>query len=241
MSEGFSPAALGLLDLFFAPWKRGRMRPTLVRGLPGQLRADRPLLVVANHASWWDGFLLREVRTALRPRAPIYTLMSEAELRRHPFLRRIGAVGIEPGSAASVLRAIRLLRRRVAARPDSVILFFPQGRIWPTHRRPLGFRRGVEAFARQLRPLTVLPVALHIEPLTAAAPTPFLSAGPAIDCDGWVPSPRWLEARVEEELDGILDHLAVHGEEAAAAWPGEAPGSASQLRPAPRPVGADRP
>ena len=218
MSEGFSPLALGLFDLFFTPWKAARIRATLVRGLPERLHPDRPLLVVANHASWWDAFLLREVRTLLRPRAPIYTLMSEGELARRPFLRRLGAIGIEPGSAGSVLRAIRTLRRRVEARPDSVILFFPQGRIWPTHRRPLGFQRGVETFARQLRPLTVLPVALHLEPLTAAAPTAFLSAGPAIDCDGWVPSPRWLEARVEEALDGILHHLAAHGEDAAVAW-----------------------
>ena len=238
MSEGFSPAALALFDLFFTPWKARRIRRTLVRGLPAALREDRPLLLVANHASWWDAFLLRELRTALRPRAPIYTLMSEVELRRHPFLRRIGAVGIEPGSAASVLRAIRLLRRRVEKRPDAVILFFPQGRIWPTHRRPLGFQRGVEAFARQLRPLTVLPVALHLEPLNAAAPTAFLSAGPAIDCDGWVPSPRWLEARVEEALDGILDHLALHGEGAVAAWPGAAtpflPAAATTAAPAER-------
>lgn len=229
MDSRFSRAALAAFELLFTPWRRRRLRAVLLTGLPEGLPAGRPLLLAANHVSWWDAFLLREVHRALRPAAPLYTVMRLRELERIPFFRWTGAVGIEPAFPATVLAALRFLRERVQERPDSVVLFFPQGRIWPSHRRPLGFRRGVELFARRLAPV-VLPVAIHLEPLSTAAPTAFLSVGEPVE---GAPDAREMEARVEAELDALLAFLARHGEDAPRAWP-EPRG---RLDPVPAPAG----
>jgi 1-acyl-sn-glycerol-3-phosphate acyltransferase len=220
MRSRFSPAALRTFDLFFEPWRRRRIAATRIAGLPRALPAGVPLVLAAQHVSWWDPFTLREVHRALRPAgAPIWSLMTERELRRFPYLALIGAFGMDPARPASVLHAMRWLAARVRERPDASVVFFPQGRMWPSHRRPLGFRRGIEVFARAIGPCVVLPVALHHEPLNAPAPTVFASAAEPVMVDGPVDH-RALEAAAEAESDRILDFLSRHGEDAPARWPG---------------------
>jgi 1-acyl-sn-glycerol-3-phosphate acyltransferase len=201
-------------ELFFRPWMRRRVHAVRV-SFAAPPPTDRPLLLAANHVSWWDGFVLREVQRTLRPGAPMYTVMSSAELARFPWFRLMGVVGVDPASAGSVSRALAFLRTRLRERPESTVVFFPQGRIWPSHRRPLGFRRGVEVFARRLS-AHVLPVGIHAEPLNTVAPTFFVSVGGGME--GRVAAQE-LERRVESEIDAVLGFLAEHGEDAGDAWP----------------------
>jgi hypothetical protein len=146
----------------------------------------------------------------------MYTLMAEAELRRFPFFRRLGVVGIDGSAPPSVVRALHLLESRLQEHPDSVVVFFPQGRIWPSHRRPLGFCRGVELFARQLSTI-VLPVGLHAEPLNTISPSFFVAVGEPLD-GAWRVAE--LERRVEAQLDAIHAFLSAYGEDAPRVWPG---------------------
>ena len=220
MTSRFSPLALRLFETAFVPWRRRRIREILLAGLPGALAPGRPLLVAASHVSWWDAFLLRAIHQELRPRAPLYTVMLERELRRFPFFAALGAVGVDPRSTRSLRGALRFLRERADAEPECVVFFFPQGRIWPSHRAPLGFRRGVELFAQELAPLTLLPVGIHLEPLSAPAPTAFLSAAEPFAVEREPPPAARIEAAVRAELDAILALLARVGEEAPRAWPG---------------------
>jgi 1-acyl-sn-glycerol-3-phosphate acyltransferase len=211
----YSRAASRGFDLFFQPWRSRRITRTPMVNLPSDVPTDRPLLIVANHTSWWDGFLLRDVHTALRPRAPLYAVMTATELRRHPFLRLLGGVPLQPGSPASLLRLVRALRDAARTRPACTVIFFPQGRIWPAWRRPLGFQRGVELFARALAPCCVLPAALHIEPLNHAAPAAFLRLGSLLHVPGQDVTAVALEAAVTAELDELAAVLCTYGESAA--------------------------
>jgi len=214
----WSPLAVRGFEAFFRPWRDARVR-TLAAGLPAQLPRDVPLLLAANHVSWWDPFTLREVQRALRPAAPFHTVMLEAELARRPFFRRLGVVGLDPASPASLRACIRQLRRLLSERPDATVCFFPQGRIWPSFKRPLAFRPGIHLFARELAPLVVLPIGLHVEPLNATRSTVFASAGAPIHMDASL-DPAALETAVEREVDAIHAFLARHGEDAPRHWPG---------------------
>lgn len=214
----FSPMALAAFESVFRPWMRRHIHAVRIAGLPGALPPQQPLLLVANHCSWWDAFALREAQRVLRPGAPVHTVMLRSELRRFPFFRWLGAVGIEPGSPGSVAHAVRGLQARLRARPDAVVLFFPQGRIWPSFRRPLGFQRGVELLARRLAPVTTLPVGLHLEPLVSPAPSILVSVGEPLDGPAAADA-GGLEAAVAEQLDRIFAFLVRHGEQALLAWP----------------------
>lgn len=208
----------------FNPWFRPRMklgvRTTRVAGIPELLPARRPLLLVSNHVSWWDGFILRGVQQAIRPRQPLHIVMLEGELARRPLLRRLGGVGLDPGSTASLLSLLRDFREERRRDPAFSALFFPQGRIWPSHRRPLGFLGGVRLLSQALAPVTVLPLGLHLEGGKGMAPTAFVSVGrPLAVTDGSL-SPEVVEARVEEEVGAIHHFLSQHGEDADENWPG---------------------
>lgn len=204
-------------DMVFHPWMKRRLH-LCVAGLPTDMNSSEPIMLVANHVSWWDGFVLRAIQRQLRPSSTLYTIALERELRQHTILRAIGAIGIEPTSPDSIRRGVRKFKSRRRALPNAVFGYFPQGRITPSFRRPLGFRRGVELFARAIAPVTIVPVAIHIEPLVSPAPTAFIAVGAPIHCADSIDH-LMLQRQIHHMLDTTYAFLAEHGESSVDAWP----------------------
>jgi hypothetical protein len=73
--------------------------------------------------------------------------------------------------------------------------------------------------ARELAPLVVLPIGLHLEPLNATRSTVFVSAGEPLPVDGRLQVAE-VEAAVEREVEAVLAFLCRHGEDAPRHWPG---------------------
>lgn len=219
MTPSYSRRAWAAFELVFRPWMRRRLRgPFVVGEAAADRRLDGPLLVVANHVSWWDGFLLREVHRRVRPEAPFHVVMAETELIRHPYFRRLGALPLGSGCMAG-RGLLRMLEERRTLTPDLVIAIFPQGQIWPSRRRPLAFRPGAAWLATRLAPLTLLPVGLHLEPLNRTAPAAFISVGDPVAVRPG--DPVDAEAGVAAALHRIHASLDRYGEAAPEAW-GEA-------------------
>ena len=206
-------AAWRVFDVMFQPYLRRRFAHVLVR-THTRLPRDLPVVLAANHVSWWDGFFLREVQRQLLPGLPVFTVMLEAELARFPFLRALGAMPIDPQHPMSVLRLVRALQRRRRFDPGMVVSFFPQGRIRPSWQRPLDFRRGIAVLADALAPCAIVPVGIHIEPLTRAAPSAFLSVGEPLVVESR-PALDVIEHAVTHELDNVMTWIAERGEHAA--------------------------
>jgi 1-acyl-sn-glycerol-3-phosphate acyltransferase len=214
--------ALRAFDVFFTPWRRRRLAGIHIAGLPRSLPAGQPLVLAANHTSWWDGFLLREVHRALRPTAHFTTVMLESELRRFPFFRRLGVEPVQPGSRASLRTLTRRLEALRSDDPDFVLAFFPQGRIWPVDRRPLGFQRGIDRLAAHIAPATLLPIALRIEALNRSTPTAFISVGAPLPVAAGVRTDvHAVEGAVTAQLEALRDFLCSAGERAPAWWPAD--------------------
>ncbi len=208
----YSSLAWKVFQAVWWPRRRLGLRAVRLAGLPRDLPPDLPLLVVANHISWWDGFVLRALQETLRPKDRLGVVMLEPELRKRPFLRWLGGLGLTPGSPASLRGLVRALERERHASPALTVVFFPQGRIWPSHRRPLGFQPGVRLVAQALAPVAVLPVALHLEPGRHPAPTAWVSAGRPRSDTAWTVED--LERAVEDELRRVYAYLAFAGESA---------------------------
>jgi len=218
MRTSSSPRVWGAFDAVFRRYRDLHLERVLMGGLPDPAPAG-PLLLVANHTSWWDGFLLREVQRRLRPHGRPYTVMLDRELGRRPLLRLLGGVGITPGDTAGLRRAVAtLVEARRSHAEDFVLFFFPQGRIWPSHRRPLGFEPGIERLAEVLAPATILPVGIHLEPLNAAAPTACLLAGEPIPVGGRRVGLREIEGSVWLQVDRLHRLTAQYGEDLPRVW-----------------------
>jgi len=210
-----------LFDLGLAAFRSGWLLPTRFGGAWPAVSRGRPVVLVANHVSWWDGFLLREVQKRLRPTAPFHTVVVADQLEQHPMLRRLGGVPVEPARPSSVLRMLRTLGRLRQVEAETVFGYFPQGRIWPTSRRPLALRRGVEAVGRMLAPVDVVPVSIHLEPMVDVRPTPFLWLGEpfrATHRDDTIFSDA-VEERLADGLDQIRMRLDRWGEDTRNLWP----------------------
>jgi 1-acyl-sn-glycerol-3-phosphate acyltransferase len=99
----------------------------------------KPVLLIGNHFSWWDGFIARHVNINLFKRQ-LHLMMEEDQLATRRFLSRLGAFSIKKNSrsaidslnyAASVLND-----------PGNLLVVFPQGRFQSLHQHPLTFEKG---------------------------------------------------------------------------------------------------
>jgi 1-acyl-sn-glycerol-3-phosphate acyltransferase len=98
-----------------------------------------PLLVIANHISWWDGFwILRLNKKKLHRR--FHVMMLEEQLRENMFLRRLGAFSIKKRSRTireTFQYASALMQNR-----NNLLLLFPQGEISSQYDFPVVFQKG---------------------------------------------------------------------------------------------------
>jgi 1-acyl-sn-glycerol-3-phosphate acyltransferase len=205
-----------VFDFFFDRWMATRLR-IRVAGVQQGIPDGVPIVYCANHQSWWDGFLLRSLHRHLRPGAPFRAVMLERELRRHPMLGLLGAIGITPGS----FRSGRHLLRELSGLPRAAgVAFFPQGRIHPLTAAMPRFETGVGNVARVLAPAVVLPVALRIVPGRDHRMDALVSVGAPVTV-----SPRErlavesLEGAVFSELAAISTFVGRFAEDAADQWP----------------------
>lgn len=179
-----------------------------------------PTVYLANHVSYWDGFLVRRVHQHLQRSGPLYSVMLHRELKRYPFLRWIGAAGITSGNVGSIRSLQRFLEAR-RTRPDLGLAVFPQGAIWPTSRFPLHFRRGWEFAANALGDPWIQPVAIHLEPGNRPKPTAFITLGsPWRHTSLSVGRQSHAERAVATLLNQSQTRLGLFGERAPDEWMG---------------------
>lgn len=114
--------------------------------LRGTLR-DARVLLVPNHHSWWDGYVMGELCWQASRKPAL--LMLDRQLQKYPFLKSVGAI-----SHLNLREALRSLK---AGRP---LILFPEGEL-----RPAGpvkdLRPGVGWFAKHSG-CEVIPVALRV-------------------------------------------------------------------------------
>jgi 1-acyl-sn-glycerol-3-phosphate acyltransferase len=142
-------------------WARGALaasgihvRVEGLERLPGLLATTRPVLVVANHASYADSILL----TAVLPPRFGYAAMRELDSAAllGVLLRRLGVVFVERVDAAGGVEDTRVLEAR--ARAGEPLVIFPEG----TFRRAPGllpFKLGAFVVAAHTG-VPIIPVAL---------------------------------------------------------------------------------
>ncbi|XYH99135.1 lysophospholipid acyltransferase family protein [Sorangium sp. So ce1128] len=168
-------------NAWFAAHARSRIHgafgAVLARGVEAAraLSAEAPLLLVANHSSWWDPLVILHVSQHLLG-ADGYAMMNADNLRRLPFFALVGAFGVDLDLPSDGMAAIRYAAR-LLERPGRAVWIFAQGQERPSDERPLGFRAGAAQVARAARRARVLPVALRYEFAGEERPRLYLAIG----------------------------------------------------------------
>jgi len=125
--------------------------------------APEPLLVYANHGSWWDPMVAFFLAGSLMPGRRHYAPMDSDALERYKILKRIG---IFPVATKTGRGAVQFLRTSEAVvRSGGVLWITPQGKFVDGRVRPLEFKPGLAALAVRLAEQTgscrVLPLAME--------------------------------------------------------------------------------
>lgn len=167
--------------------------------------AANPLLIYANHPSWWDGLLAFEI--SRRARLDSFVMMEEAQLRRFFLFRRVGAFSVSPtrrGAVESINYAAELLR----ANPQRAVWIFPQGEIVPNDARPVRFFNGAARIVERAKKCSTVPIGLRLDFGEKFKPEIFVKIGaPRLIEAAENFDSKSLTAEFAETMTEILDEL----------------------------------
>lgn len=102
-----------------------------------------PILMIANHFSFYDGFVQILLNFKIFKRR-FHFMMLEKELRKNMQLTKLGACSISKGkrsSLESLAYAVEIIQNN-----ENLFLFFPQGKIESVHTRNFTFEKGLLSY-----------------------------------------------------------------------------------------------
>ena len=165
--------------------------------------AQGPLIVYANHGSWWDPMVSVLLAQTLLPGRKHYAPMDAAPLARYPVLRRIGIFPVELATARG---AVQFLRTGEAVLRDGGVLWItPQGRFADMRERPLHFKAGLAALALRVPEVTLLPLAIEYTFWDERAPETLLRFAAPVTLRAT--TTEAATAELEAALEAVMDEL----------------------------------
>ncbi len=196
---------------FFAGVMRRQMRSAfravrLARpGLP-ELPPDRPLVVYANHPSWWDPafFIVLAARDFLRWES--YGAIDADMLEKYAFMRRIGLFGVAADPRRGAADFLRM-GERLLSDPRRMLWVTVQGEFADPRLRPPAVRGGVARLMARRPEIVALPLAVEYPFWSEKRPEALGLFGTPITRDPDEPTEA-LNARLTQGLDDAMGALA---------------------------------
>lgn len=200
-----------MIKASISPLHETLFRPYILRAMRRQFNVvhligevpefgEWPILLLPNHSTWWDGFLIFLLKERLLHR-PVYLMMLEEQLRKNRFFSRIGVYSIDPNSLRGNRESLLYTRHLLSLPEKPLVCIFPQGELLPWGRRPLGYRRGIELILRKpAHKVTVCLLAIKCEHMTNERADVFIQFGGCIE-------PAGAEA-LQQLHESLLDELS---------------------------------
>ena len=134
-----------------------------------------PLIIYANHSSWWDGLVLWEIIRSLD--FEFYVMMELKQLRKLFLFRRLGAFSVVRENPRQAVKSINYAAELLRNDSNRSVIIFPQGEILPNDVRPLRFFNGLARIIEKTRRCSAVPVALRFEVAGHFKPEIYLKIG----------------------------------------------------------------
>ena len=203
-----SPRHIAFFDRVFTRFARRHLRAVrLARWGRPRLPPGGPVVVFANHPSWWDGMAVMLLWRRLLAERELYVPMDAEALGSYGFMRRIGVFGVEPGArgAAGFLR----VAAEVLASPDRLLWINAPGRFSDARERPVPIAPGMSRLPELAPGATFLPLALEYTFWNERAPEMLAAFGEPVPAAAFLAEAREARAgRMSAALAATLDRLA---------------------------------
>lgn len=165
-----------------------------------------PLIIYANHSSWWDGLAAFQISHIKK--LDSFIMMEEKNLRRFFLFRKLGAFSIVRENPRSVLQsvnyAVKLLNdfRRT-------LWIFPQGEILPNDLRPIHFYEGISRIAQKIGKCCFVSITFRYEFLNEFKPQIFVNIKMPDEITeiNHTQLVKYLEQKTVENLDELKDDI----------------------------------
>ena len=122
-------------------------RKIIIRG--GYTERNLPLLIVANHFSWWDGFIANYLNNILFKRR-FHVMMLEEQLKERMFLNKAGVFSIKKKSR-DIVDSLNYTKELLTD-PRNMVVIFPQGEIQSLYHYPVHFEKGISSILGKMQP-----------------------------------------------------------------------------------------
>lgn len=206
----FSARHFAFFRFIFRRFSRRHLRAARVAqwGLPPPDDPSRPLVVYANHPSWWDGMAFMLYSTALFPGRRMFIPMEAKALSRYGFMRRLGVFGVEQHSARGAVAFLRTAQA-VLAEPRHMLWMNAPGRFMDVRERPVPIAPGLVRMAELAPGARFLPMALEYPFWSERAPEMLAAFGPPLEGAALAPMDRAARAEaLARALEAAMDRLA---------------------------------
>jgi 1-acyl-sn-glycerol-3-phosphate acyltransferase len=182
---------------------RRHFRSVMLQEAEPLTKLQGPLIVYANHSSWWDPMVSILLAKALLPGRRHYAPMDAEALAKYPILRRLGIFPVEMSTARG---AAQFLRTSQALLEDGgVVWITPQGRFADV-RAALEFKPGLGALALRVPGVTLLPLAIEYTFWNERLPETLLRLGAPLRLDAGIGAEAATE-RLKAALAKVIAEL----------------------------------
>ncbi len=108
--------------------------------------SGKPVFVLSNHISWWDGFWLMYLKIKMLNRK-FHFMMLEEQLRKHWYFNLSGGYSVKKNSR-SIIESLNYTAELLTDKHNMVIMF-PQGKLISMHTGKVKFESGVDYVLRK--------------------------------------------------------------------------------------------
>lgn len=175
-------------------------------GLAPSVPTDLPLIIVANHGSWWDplvGWPVQDFFPGRTSFAPIDADM----LQKYRIFAKLGFYGVEqntPRGAVQFLKTSEAILRH----PGTSIWLTAQGEFVDVRKRPVVLRGGIGHLVHRLPQVAIVPFAIECTFWTEKTPEGLLHLGPLMILEGTTKRPDEWTDEIAVALEHAQDALA---------------------------------
>jgi 1-acyl-sn-glycerol-3-phosphate acyltransferase len=171
-----------------------------------------PVIVYANHGSWWDPMVSIYLAERLMTRRQHYAPMDAAALERYGILKRVGMFGVKMNSTLGAMEFLKTSEAILWV--GGVLWITPQGRFVDTRSRPLEFKHGLATLATRVANstgrCTMIPLAIEYTFWDERLPECLLLFGKPVKVEAGQ-SADMVHRRMLESLELAMDELAAMG------------------------------
>ena len=168
-----------------------------------------PLILFANHASWWDPLTAMMLAESVLPERTHYAPMDQTALEHYSIFRPMGFFSVDnasPRGAAQLLRA----GRQILARPGSVLWITPESQFQDVRKRPVVFKPGLGALMTRTGRMTCVPIAIEYVFWNERLPEILVNVGEPLEiADGGLEDARTWTNLLSYATSATLDELAM--------------------------------